>query len=117
MTHVDWFALGFVALTALYGLRKGLIAGALSAVGVIGGALVGALVGLLTVIQIPVQAGAATGVLVTLVAWPILAGRDVMQTGIDGEAIMKKFTPDETIGMTKETIEWVRARMPLAPKS
>ena len=42
MTHVDWFALGFVALMALYGLRKGLIAGALSAVGVIGGALVGA---------------------------------------------------------------------------
>jgi len=85
--------------------------------GVIGGALVGALVGLLTVIQIPAQAGAATGILVTLIAWPILAARDVMQTGIDGEAIMKKFTPDETIGMTKETIEWVRARMPLAPKS
>jgi uncharacterized membrane protein required for colicin V production len=42
VTHVDWFALAFVALMALYGLRKGLIAGALSAVGVIGGALVGA---------------------------------------------------------------------------
>jgi uncharacterized membrane protein required for colicin V production len=42
VTHVDWFALGLVALMALYGLRKGLIAGALSAVGVIGGALVGA---------------------------------------------------------------------------
>jgi hypothetical protein len=54
---------------------------------------------------------------VALVTWPILAARDVMQTGVDGEAIMKKFTPDETIGLTKETIEWVRARMPLAPKS
>jgi uncharacterized membrane protein required for colicin V production len=42
VTHVDWFALALVALMALYGLRKGLIAGALSAVGVIGGALVGA---------------------------------------------------------------------------
>ena len=85
--------------------------------GLIVGGLVGALVGGLTVIEIPAQAGAGTGVLVTLIAWPILAARDVMQTGIDGEAIMKKFTPDETIGMTKETIEWVRARMPLAPKS
>jgi S1-C subfamily serine protease len=42
VTRVDWFALGFVALMAVYGLRKGLVAGALSAVGVIGGAIVGA---------------------------------------------------------------------------
>ena len=42
MTRVDWFALGFVALMALYGLRKGLIASAFSAAGVIGGAIVGA---------------------------------------------------------------------------
>jgi len=86
-------------------------------VGLLVGALVGALIGGLTVINIPATAGAAAGVLVTLIAWPILAGRDVMQTGIDGEAMMKKFTPEETIGLTKETIEWVRARMPLVPKS
>jgi hypothetical protein len=85
--------------------------------GLIVGALVGALLGGLTVIAIPSQAGAATGVLVALIAWPILAARDVMRTGVDGEALMKKFTPDETIGLTKETIEWVRARMPLVPKS
>jgi uncharacterized membrane protein required for colicin V production len=42
VTHVDWFALGFVALMAVLGLRKGLIASALSAAGVIGGAIVGA---------------------------------------------------------------------------
>ena len=42
MTTVDWVALGFVALTALLGLKKGLIASALSAAGVIGGAVVGA---------------------------------------------------------------------------
>lgn len=85
--------------------------------GLIVGGLVGALIGGLTVINIPVQAGAATGVLVTLIAWPVLAGRDVMRTGVDGEALKKKFTPDETIGLTKETLEWVRARMPLVPKS
>lgn len=101
--------LGFVAR-----IRSGLGA-ALG--GLIVGALAGVLIGGLTVIEIPAQAGAATGVLVTLVAWPILAGRDVMRTGVDGEALKKKFTPDETIGLTKETIEWVRARMPLVPKS
>jgi hypothetical protein len=85
--------------------------------GLVGGAVVGALIGGLTVIEIPAQAGAAVGVLVALVAWPILAGRDVMRTGVDGEALARKFTPEATIGLTKETIEWVRARMPLAPKS
>jgi len=85
--------------------------------GLIGGAVVGALIGGLTVIAIPAQAGAAIGVLVTLIAWPILAGRDVMRTGVDGEALARKFTPEATIGLTKETIEWVRARMPLVPKS
>ncbi len=85
--------------------------------GVIVGGILGAVVGGLTVISLPPTVGAALGVLIVLVVWPVLAARDVMRTGVDGEAIMKKFTPDETIGLTKETIEWVRARMPLAPKS
>lgn len=85
--------------------------------GLLAGGIVGALLGGLTVISLPATVGAAIGVLVTLVLWPVLAGRDLMQTGVDGEAIMKRFTPDETIGLTKETIEWVRARMPLVPKS
>ena len=85
--------------------------------GLIAGGVVGAVVGGLTVVEFPFGPAAAIGVLVTLIAWPILAGRDVMRTGVDGEALKKKFTPDETIGLTKETIEWVRARMPLVPKS
>ena len=42
MTRVDWVALAFVLLTALVGLRRGLLAGAFSAAGVIVGAIVGA---------------------------------------------------------------------------
>ena len=42
MTTVDWVALGFVAFTALLGLRKGMIASALSLAGVVVGAFVGA---------------------------------------------------------------------------
>jgi len=106
------------AVGAILGLLNRMAAGVGDAIGgiVIGG-VVGALVGGLSVISMPTTVGAALGVLITLVVWPILAARDVMQTGVDGEAIMKRFTPDETIGLTKETIEWVRARMPLAPRS
>jgi hypothetical protein len=80
-------------------------------------AIIGVLLGLLTVVSIPLQVGAALGVLAALITWPILAGRDVARTGIDGDAIAKKFTPEATIELTKETIEWVRARTPLVPKS
>ena len=66
---------------------------------------------------IPGTVGAALGVWVALIAWPVFAGRDVLRTGIDGEAIKQRFMPDQTIELTKETIEWARARTPLAPKS
>lgn len=42
MTTIDWFALAFVAVTGLLGLRKGLIASALSLAGIVVGAIVGA---------------------------------------------------------------------------
>ena len=42
MTKVDWLALAFVVLTALLGLKKGMIASALSVAGIVGGAIVGA---------------------------------------------------------------------------
>ena len=138
LTHRGWTALGdavassydpstrtvllamgvSAAVVAILGFLATMRNGVGAAIGgVVLGAVVGGLIGGLTVISLPPTVGAAIGVLVLLVLWPILAARDVMQTGIDGEAIMKKFTPDETIGLTKETIEWVRARMPLAPKS
>lgn len=118
-TRTVLLALGISAVVIgvlgfLVQIRNGFVA---AIGGLIVGGLVGALIGGLTVINIPVQAGAATGVLVTLIAWPVFAARDVLRTGVDGEALKKKFTPDETIGLTKETLEWVRARMPLVPKS
>jgi hypothetical protein len=80
-------------------------------------ALIGALVGLLTVVSIPATVGAALGVLIALITWPLLAGRELARTGVDGEALAKKFVPQQTIDLTKETIAWVRARTPLVPKS
>lgn len=42
MTRLDWIALGFVGLTSLYGLRRGLVASALSAAAIVAGAILGA---------------------------------------------------------------------------
>jgi S1-C subfamily serine protease len=42
VTAVDWVALAFVGVTALLGFNKGLIASALSLVGIVAGAIVGA---------------------------------------------------------------------------
>jgi hypothetical protein len=80
-------------------------------------ALLGAAIGWLTSATVAVQVGAALGVLVALLAWPVLAGMDLRSKGIDGEALKNKFMPSESIELGKETIEWVRARTPLAPKS
>ena len=63
------------------------------------------------------RVAAALGTLLALIVWPVLAGVGVARRGIDGDALKAKFTPDATIDETKETIEWVRARLPLAPKS
>ena len=136
LTHRGWTALGdsvaaqFDPNTRAVLLAMGISAAVLAVLGLIwglrsggaggkllGGAVLGALIGGLTVVSVPGTVGAALGVLVALIAWPVLAGRDVMRTGIDGEAIKKKFTPEATIELTKETIEWVRARTPLVPKS
>ena len=42
LTTLDWIALGFALLTGLLGARRGLIATALSAAGVVAGAILGA---------------------------------------------------------------------------
>jgi hypothetical protein len=61
--------------------------------------------------------GAAIGLTVTLMIWPIAMSIGVARRGVDGEALKNRFWPDETIETTKETIEWVRERTPLGPRS
>jgi hypothetical protein len=107
-------------VTAVAGLAivAGILGGFGSAlVGLLVAAAIGALIGWVTSVPISGQIGAALGTLVALLGWPILAGLDVARRGIDTEALGNKFKPDETIELTKETIEWVRARTPLVPRS
>lgn len=119
-TQTTWLAIGVLAaIGALVGLALGWRSGGLgSGIGfAIALAILGAFLGWLTSITVAAQVGAAIGVFVALVAWPVFAGLDVMRKGIDTEALGKKFIPNQTIDLTKETLEWVRARTPLVPKS
>lgn len=118
-TRTVLLAIGISALVlGVLGFIAGIRNGIGSAIGMlIAGAIAGVVIGGITVIAIPGQAGAAIGVLVGLIVWPVLAGRDLARGGLDGESLKKKFMPEETINLTKETIEWVRARTPLVPKS
>jgi len=137
LTHRAWTSLGesvvpgldpgtrplIVAVVSLaivggvLGVAAGLRGGGFSIGGLFAGAVGGAILGVITAASIPATVGAALGVLVALLVWPVLSSRGVIDGGIDGEAIKQRFMPDQTIEMTKETIEWVRTRTPLVPKS
>jgi hypothetical protein len=85
--------------------------------GLVGGAIAGALLGALTAITLGPRVGAAVGVVVGLIAWPTLTGIVVARQGVDIDALKARFWPSTTIETAKETIEWVRERTPLGPKS
>ncbi|MCI0347726.1 MAG: phage holin family protein [Chloroflexi bacterium] len=91
--------------------------GGATAVGLLGGVLVGALVGALTAVALGPRVGAAVGVTVGLIAWPALTAITVARQGIDVEGLKARFYPEASIETAKETIAWVRERMPLGPKS
>jgi hypothetical protein len=102
------------AVGALLGLLSGIRAGFGAAIlGAIAGAIAGALLGTLTAVALGPRVGAAIGVTVALILWPAFMGLRVSRQGVDGEKIKARFWPEATIETTKETIEWVRQRMPL----
>jgi hypothetical protein len=81
------------------------------------GALGGAVVGALSAITFSWQVAVALGIAVALGLWVVLCVLEVARGGIDFGAWSRKFYPSQTIDSAKETIEWVRERTPLGPKS
>jgi hypothetical protein len=81
------------------------------------GLLAGAGIGALTAISPGFQAGLALAITAMLIAWPAILGSDIARTGIDVEGLKARFTPTATIETTKETIEWLQARMRRSPGS
>lgn len=92
------------------GARGGAIVG-----GLIGGAIAGALLGWLTAFAPGLRVGAAIGFAVGLIVWIALMGVGVARGSFDSDALKQRFWPDRTIAVTKETIEWLRNRVPGSP--
>ena len=107
------FVVTLIVLTVIGGWRpgRGLVSG-LSL-----GTVLGVVFAVLTAIAFGGRVGAAIGVAAGLAVWSGMMGVEMMQRGVDGEELMKRFVPRKTIDMTKETIEWVRARTPLSRRS
>ena len=72
-------------------------------------------IGALTAVTPGPRVGAALGMEVGLIVWIVLMARTV--TSFDTDKLKASYWPTLTIETTKETIEWARARMPLAKRS
>ena len=77
-----------------------------------GGIVFGVLVGALTSITYGPQVGTGIGVTIGYLTWAGLMAIDIQRTGIDMEALKARFTPNQTIDTSKETLEWLKERMP-----
>jgi hypothetical protein len=81
------------------------------------GTAIGVVLAGLTAIGIGRRVAAALGVTIGLSTWLGVMGAEAVARGVDGEELKKRFIPQKTMDVTKETIEWVRARTPLSRRS
>ena len=92
-----------VSMTAHAGGRFVALAGSIVA---------GSLVGALSAITYGPQVGAALAITVAWLTWIAVMGVNVARAGIDIDALRARFYPTQTIETSKETVEWLKKRMP-----
>ena len=80
------------------------------------GAALGMILAVFTAIAFGWRIGTAIGIAVGLATWIGMLALEATRIEFDEESLKKRFLPQRTIDMTKETIEWARARMPLSRK-
>ena len=108
---------GFIVAVAVLAIVGGWRPGRGLVGGLSLGAFIGVILAVLTAIGFGGRVGAAIGFAAGLATWSGMMAVEIMQRGVDGEELMKRFVPQKTIDITKETIEWVRARTPLSRRS
>ena len=85
--------------------------------GFVAGFVGGGALGAFTAITFTWRVGIAIGIALWLGLAMGLIIADVASRGIDTEALKRRFTPQASIDMGKETIEWAKARIPRGPRS
>jgi hypothetical protein len=114
-----WLAIlsGAVLVGLLGALLASSFGRAIASAAAVVGVIVGALLGWLTSAGPDWRVAAAIGVAFGLLVWPVTAAVLLFRHGVDTNRLRERFVPEVTIETTKETIEWVRAQLPLGPKS
>jgi hypothetical protein len=79
---------------------------------IVGLAVVGALVGAFSAITFGPQIGAGVGITIGYLTWIALMATDIARRGIDLEGMKDRFYPTQSIDTGKETLEWLKTRMP-----
>jgi hypothetical protein len=94
------------------------LTGGARAVGVIVlGLLAGAALGAFTAITFGWRTGFGVGLTAAYILWIVFLVADLFRVGIDDEALKNRFYPRQTIDTTKETLEWLKRRMPRGNES
>jgi hypothetical protein len=107
---------GLLGLTETRGRSAGgVIASAIGSL--LAGAVIGAALGAFSSITFSAQVAVALGIAATLGTWIGLCALELTRNQIDFEAWGRKFYPTQSIDSAKETMEWLRERTPLGPKS
>ncbi len=106
------------AIFAVIGLVGGIV-GALRVNGwggrigsLVGAAVLGTLIGAVSAVDTGPQVGIGIGIAVGYVTWIGVMATDMMRTGVDVEALKARFYPTQTIETSKETLAWLKTRMP-----
>ncbi len=110
-------AAGFVVSLAIIVVIGAWRPGSAFITGLGAGTALGVVLAGLTALGLGKRVGGAIGVTVGLGTWIGVTAREMVRHGVDGEEFMKQFVPQKTMDVTKETIEWARARMPLSRRS
>jgi hypothetical protein len=106
-----------VALVGLIlGARNGGGAGG-AVTGLVAGFVFGGALGAFSAITFTWRVSIAIGIALWLGLAMALIVADVANRGIDTDALKRRFTPQASIDMGKETIEWAKARIPRGPRS
>jgi len=79
---------------------------------VLGATVLGGLLGAFTAISFHPQIGVGIGIAIGYLTWIAAMAIDISRTGVDTEALQARFTPTQTIETSKETLEWLKSKMP-----